>query len=118
MAAIVQPGPIRTRSDLEDLAFDFLQSHGFPPPETNTHVEGIEVDVFYPDRDLVIEIDSAKYHGTPLARADDARKQAILESAGYRVLRLTDDQLESQEEQTVLRLRQAWRDTAASRRSA
>ena len=53
----------------------------------------MEVDVFFPEERLVIEVDSDKYHSTPFAKENDAAKQARLERAGYSVARLTEDEL-------------------------
>jgi very-short-patch-repair endonuclease len=38
---------------------------------------------------LIVEVDSVQWHDDPLARADDAQRQAELEAAGERVLRVT-----------------------------
>ena len=56
---------------------------------------------------LVLEVDGGQFHNTRWRRRLDARKQAILEAAGYRVLRLTWEQVTAEEEQTVQRIRQA-----------
>ena len=102
LRAIVAQGFLPTRSGLEDLAIDLLQSRGFPTPETNTSIEGDEVDLFFPEHNLVIEVDSDRYHSTPFAKENDARKQARLEAAGYDVARLSEEEL-----------KRAARDTAA-----
>lgn len=77
-----------TRSELEDMALAFLRRHGLEP-EANVVVAGWEVDFLLAEHALVIEADGAQYHDNPLARERDARKQAALEAAGFRVERLT-----------------------------
>ena len=52
-----------------------------------------EVDFLFADRRLVIEADGARFHDNVLARRDDVDRQAALEAAGYRVIRLTWDQV-------------------------
>jgi very-short-patch-repair endonuclease/predicted transcriptional regulator of viral defense system len=108
LAAIVADGPTPTRSGLEDQMLDLLRRHNFPRPLSNADVPGLglEVDIFFPDHGLVIEVDSNRYHGTKLAREADARKQATLEAAGHRVIRIDEVQL-MLEDQTVARLRHA-----------
>lgn len=121
LAALVADGPTPTRSELEDRLLELLARHGLPRPQTNVRLHGpprpqpnarpagltttIEVDFLFPALDLVIETDGERYHGTRLARAADARRQAELEAAGYRVLRLTWADVAQDEERTVARLR-------------
>ena len=56
------------------------------------------------DVKLVVECDSRRWHGDPLTQQDDADKQAILESNGYRVLRITWQQAVQRPRQTLARL--------------
>jgi len=112
LRAVIDEGPAPTRSGLEDDALDLLREHGFLRPETNARVEGFEVDLFYADHRLVIEVDSERYHGTAYARRNDARKQARLEAAGYRVIRLDEHDVNVARELTARRLRQAMAEQA------
>ena len=64
-------------------------------------------DFRYPNQALTIEADGAQFHDTPLARQDDAAKQARLEAYGDRVVRVTWDQVMTQPDQTVTRIRMA-----------
>jgi very-short-patch-repair endonuclease len=78
--------PARTRSQLEDDVLDELRRQGLDPGQ-NVGVHGVEVDLFFADQGLVIEVDRP-VHDNPLAQADDARRQAFLEARGLRVLRV------------------------------
>ena len=49
-------------------------------------------DFRWPDQRLVVEADGAAWHDNPLAREDDAERQALLEAAGERVIRVTWEQ--------------------------
>ena len=88
LAALIARGPAPTRSHLEDRVVEFLHAHGFTGFATNARVAGFEVDAYFPAHRLVVEADSREFHDTPLTRARDVEKQAVLEAAGYRVLRL------------------------------
>lgn len=93
MASNVRPDrtfDARTRSGLEDGYRAALRAHGIPLPESNVRIGRFEVDGLYADHRLVVEVDSVKYHANPAARRRDARKQARLEAAGYRVLRVDE----------------------------
>jgi hypothetical protein len=95
LAAEIADGAKPTRSGLEDWAVELLRCHDFPPFETNVHPPGtpvwVEVDVLFPAERLVIEVDGGRWHSTPFRRRSDARKQAIVEAAGFRVLRVSED---------------------------
>lgn len=75
-----------TRSELEDVTVEFLRRHDIAF-ESNVRLAGYEVDFWLPDRNLVIEMDGARFHDNPIQRADDERKQAALEAAGHCVAR-------------------------------
>jgi very-short-patch-repair endonuclease len=83
--------------------------HGFPRPVVNVAVDGlprrVEVDFLFADHRVILEADGARYHDHRLARQTDAAKQATLEAAGYRVVRLSWCQVTREVEQTVRRLR-------------
>jgi Transcriptional regulator, AbiEi antitoxin/REase_MTES_1575 len=107
LAAIINPGPAPTRSELEDRALALFRGHGLPEPLINPTIQGIEVDFLFREARLVVEVDGDRHHRTPFARRNDADKQARLEVAGYRVLRLTWTQVTRHPQQTVARLRRA-----------
>lgn len=111
LSKLIAVGPAPTRSELEDRTLELMRRHGFPRPETNvrlaTMAGPVEVDFHFPDCGLVVETDGDAYHGTRLAREADARKQALLEAAGYRVIRLLWSEVTREQEQTVVRLRRA-----------
>jgi hypothetical protein len=111
LEALVQEGPVRTRSDLEDATFALLRRHGFPRPHANDGLPGlpawVEVDFHFPSTHVVVEVDGDRFHGTRWRRRLDARKQALLEAAGYRVIRLTWEQVTADQAQTSLRIRRA-----------
>lgn len=77
-----------TRSPLE-IAFlhRVVEGHRLPKPPVNVRVEGFLVDFFWPEARLIVETDG-KQHDEPLQRAADAYRDAVLEAAGYTVIRL------------------------------
>ena len=83
-----------TRSDLEEAALSVFRSFSVPKPETNVWVSDgeklVEVDCLWRDAGLIVEIDSARYHGTRWRRRQDAEKTAALRAQGWTVLRLWD----------------------------
>jgi predicted transcriptional regulator of viral defense system len=111
LRTLVEDGPAPTRSELEDRVLELLRSHGFPPPIVNGRLTGlpraVEVDFLFPDSRIVLEADGARYHDNRVARQADFDRQAMLEAAGYRVVRVSWQQVTQEPRQTVLRLRRA-----------
>ena len=81
-----------TRSSLEDRFLSLVG--GLPQPLVNTKIEGIEVDFAWPG--LVVEVDGPA-HQRPRSRTEDQERDAMLSAAGYKVVRITRDDLERPE---------------------
>jgi very-short-patch-repair endonuclease len=62
-------------------------------PRVNTVLLDEEVDFFWPDHRIVVEIDGPN-HGRPATSRDDARRDAKLRAAGLDVIRLGDSGLD------------------------
>ena len=63
--------------------------HSMPRPNVNVEVEGCECDFVWADRRLVVETDGAAAHGTRRARKRDPLRDARLMAAGWRVWRVS-----------------------------
>ena len=87
-----RPAP-DTRSELERRFARLCRDAGLPRPAVNVLVAGILVDAVWQDRMLVVELDGRAYHGTREAFERDRIRDATLQVAGYRVLRLTHRRL-------------------------
>ena len=100
-----------TRSDLEDIVLDLILDGGLAHPDVNIPLvingRRIVPDFRWPTRRLVLEADGAAWHDHRLAREDDAERQAILEAAGERVVRVSRQQAIARPAQTLARLRAA-----------
>jgi very-short-patch-repair endonuclease len=81
--------PTHTKRDLEARFHTFLNDRRFPRPQTNTVIEGKEVDFAWPDRRLIIELDSWEYHRTRQAFEDDRQRDRHFAARGWRVIRVT-----------------------------
>jgi hypothetical protein len=88
----LQPAP-EVRSELERRFVAFCRRAGLPPPVMNPYVAGFEVDALWAHDRLIVELDGYAFHGTRVAFERDRAKDAKLQVAGYRVLRLTDRRL-------------------------
>jgi REase_MTES_1575 len=81
--------PAPTRSELEERFLCLCDDHGIPRPETNTRVEGVEVDFVWRDRRLIVEVDGYRYHRSPARFEWDREKDVMLEVKGWQVMRFT-----------------------------
>jgi hypothetical protein len=78
-----------TRRELEARFFDLCRTFDLPLPSCNVLVEGFLVDAFWPAQRLVVELDSWEFHGDRGAFERDRERDAVLQAAGYRVVRIT-----------------------------
>ncbi len=117
LAALIADGPAPTRSELEDRLLALVRAHRLGDPHVNAllGVPGrtFEVDLLYPQERLIVEADGARYHSGRVARRTDAERQARLEAAGYRFVRVTWDEVTRRAEETVARQRRAGHDQRA-----
>jgi very-short-patch-repair endonuclease len=113
--AVADWRPRYTRSELEDRFQDLLQTTSLPSPFFNVLLHGDqhvhEVDAVWPACRLVIQLDGFAYHRTRRDRERDAATDADLEVVGYRVVRLTWDEVTTHRARTSRRLRLLISDT-------
>lgn len=78
-------GPSPARSANEDRVLDLLRSTG--TILSNHDIDGDEVDLYLPEHNVAIEVDS-DLHANEAAQKHDAEKQARVEAKGVRVYRI------------------------------
>jgi very-short-patch-repair endonuclease len=87
----------RVRSTLEELFLPFLDEHRIPRPRLNAWLtigeHRYQVDCLWPEQRLIGELDGFKSHGTKRAFRKDRKRDRRLGAMGYRVVRITEDQL-------------------------
>jgi hypothetical protein len=100
-----------TRTELEDVIYDLIVDAGFIRPDVNKPLllagRRVVPDFRWGEPQIVVEADSRAWHDNPIARADDAERQALLEAHGERVLRVTWTQAVTKPEDTAARLADA-----------
>jgi Protein of unknown function (DUF559) len=99
------------RSDFETLVLPQLLDTGLPRPDTNVwiHVESERflVDFLWEKERVIVETDGRETHETPTAFQSDRRRDQFLGAAGYRVLRVTWDQIHGDTEGVLERISRA-----------
>jgi very-short-patch-repair endonuclease len=80
----------RTRSDAECRALEVLHEAGREAPKVNVKVAGVEADLVWPERRLIVEIDGPQFHQFA---EEDARKEQAWHAAGFTVRRIGSDEV-------------------------
>ena len=108
LRALLAASPAPTRTVLEDVVLDLILRGGLAHPDVNKPLwigrRRVIPDFRWPDQRLVVEADGAAWHDNPLARADDAERQALLEAHGERVVRVTWEQAVAHPRQSLERM--------------
>jgi very-short-patch-repair endonuclease len=94
-AALQRLDPLKamTRSELERRAIKLLQHHALPRPAVNTPRGPYQLDLHWPARALIVELDGRAFHDTSAAFERDRRRDANHVVQGQRTLRFTWRQL-------------------------
>jgi Protein of unknown function (DUF559) len=77
------------RTELERRFLRLCVQAGLPEPAMNVTLCGFEVDALWPRARLVVELDSYGFHTHRQAFERDRARDAALQLAGYRVIRVT-----------------------------
>jgi predicted transcriptional regulator of viral defense system len=96
-----------TREELEHRFRELIQEHALPMPQFNAIVAGHEVDAYWPDHDLVVELDSWSFHRTRADHERDMVRDADLELAGMHLSRIDWKGVTVRARQTAARIRAA-----------
>jgi len=96
-----------TRSGIEILFLELIRAAGLPEPSVNVIAVGDVVDFHWPQFNLIVEVDSWRYHRLRRPFEEDKRRGNRMELAHVMVLRYTDQRLREEPEQVVAELRAA-----------
>jgi len=82
-----------TRNDFEDAFLALIDRHGLPRPRMNVHItlrgRFYEIDCFWEEQRVAIELDGGAVHKTAKAFEDDRERDRILTAEGYTTSRVT-----------------------------
>jgi len=99
--------PLLTRSEAEERLLTLIRKASLPEPETNVSLHGVEVDCFWRQARLAVEVDGYAYHNSVRAFVRDRQRDSALAAAGVQVLHLSWHQIEREREKTLVQLAQA-----------
>jgi very-short-patch-repair endonuclease len=96
--------PALTRSEAERRLRALIARAGLPMPHMNVPLAGHEVDCYWPEQRLVVEVDGFAFHSTRAAFERDRARDATLQAAGNRVIRVTWRQITGRPEAVAAQL--------------
>jgi very-short-patch-repair endonuclease len=97
-------GPSLTRSELEADFLELLRRGKVDEPRTNIRIGGFELDCYWPEARLAVELDGFSYHATRAAFERDRTRDAELVARGIRVIRVTYQELTRHPEAVLVRV--------------
>ncbi|HEX6653339.1 MAG TPA: DUF559 domain-containing protein [Thermoleophilaceae bacterium] len=103
--AFHEPGTTRTLSELEERFLAFCDRYNLPRPDVNVSIEGYLCDFVWREPRVIVETDGKRAHGTRGAHRRDPVRDADLQIAGWRVMRITSERLFEEEQALAEQLR-------------
>ena len=97
-----------TRSELENAFLRLIKRYKLPTPLINVHVGGERVDAYFPDHELIVELDGGPAHEDdwrPAFEGDRARVVDVMAKTGIPTIRFTYDQTTRLHKQTAAKLK-------------
>lgn len=93
VAALSSQKAIASPNKLEQLVYHALDKQGIPYEKQVPLFGKFVIDVFFPQRSLVLEIFGRYWHTMPVIQKKDFSKKRYLEKCGYRVEEIWDDEI-------------------------
>jgi very-short-patch-repair endonuclease len=94
-------GAAFTRSEAEARLLALIRGTPLPTPQVNAVVLGREVDFFWAEAAVVVEVDGYAFHRSRHSFEGDRQRDALFAAHGIRVLRFTWDQIVHHERSTL-----------------
>lgn len=109
VAEIEEHGVTLIRSNLEALMLELCARGRLPRPQVNKRRDGREIDFFWPDHDLVVEVDSWRWHQGSQRFVSDRARNRRHTIAGRRVVSYADYDLVHRPDTVIAELRRLTR---------
>ncbi len=97
-----------TRSGGELALLRHLRKSGLPRPRVNAEIDRWQADFYWPEAQLVVEVDGSDFHSSRRAIERDHRKDLALKAAGIEVLRFTGRQIKREIELVLVAIAQEY----------
>lgn len=103
--AIHQPELAHTNGELEDAFLQLCERFGLEIPQCNRRMYGFPVDAYWPEQELIVEVDGVDGHSKPAQVRKDRRKELTLREHGHTVVRYDWTLVKAASEQVAADLR-------------
>jgi very-short-patch-repair endonuclease len=103
----LEESPGLTRSEYERRLRRICRQANLPQPRMNAIVDGYEVDAYFEQHRVVVEVNPFSTHGHKRAHEKDTRKLAELAAKGFAVLPFTGDEITEQPLYVAARIAEA-----------
>ncbi|HWB70489.1 MAG TPA: type IV toxin-antitoxin system AbiEi family antitoxin domain-containing protein [Solirubrobacterales bacterium] len=104
-ALLLYEAPAFTRSDFEARFYEAVIAAGLPRPRVNFNLAGMEVDLYWPEHRLAVELDLFETHGTREAFEEDRLRRERLMLEGIEVNNVTGPRFQREPKEVLERLR-------------
>jgi hypothetical protein len=104
MLPVVETPAGPTRSQFEDVFLRFCRRFGLPRPLVNARVHGYEVDAYFRDEGVIVELDGWDFHRSRGSFERDRDRDANLLAAGLVTVRITWQRLRQRPHEEAERL--------------
>jgi very-short-patch-repair endonuclease len=102
--AIHRPSPVFTRSELERRFLALVHAARLPRPAMNFSLLGFELDAYWAEERIAVELDAYETHGSRLAFERDRIRDEELTLAGVATVRITGHRMEREPDQVIERV--------------
>jgi very-short-patch-repair endonuclease len=99
----IRHGP--TRSRIERKFYAFCKRHHLPEPLLNHEINGVEVDAYFPEHRLIVEVDGYQVHSGRASFESDRDRDASMLAFGLPTVRVTEERIDKEPEREAERLR-------------
>ena len=103
-ALAIYERPIWTRSEFERRFVEYLVASGLPRPATGWNEVGYELDVFWPEFDFGVELDTWETHGTRDAFERDHDRDLDFALADIETIRVSERQFQREPEEIATKI--------------
>lgn len=108
------PGTTLLRSEAEERFLALVRKAQLSAPDTNVFLGSYEIDFLWRVERLVVEVDGFAFHSSKKKFESDRRRDAELSARGFRIMRVTWQQIECEPEAMLVRLAQTLARSAAT----
>ena len=113
---LAHPNRNPTRSPFEDDIVEFCELYDLPTPEFNFPFAGYEIDVFFPEHGVAVELDGWDFHSDRASFESDRERDAdLLDRYGIVTIRITRDRFDADPAREAARLHRILRKRATAR---